>query len=702
MTSAGVVLDNVPSSGSAPVVVHPDGDANRFKKKKQKKKRKLPAKDRTSPTDGSSFSKGISASAENALRRFKLKRQRLSRQQEASGAGAATQTKDECPGVSDAIGAAGPALALLPDPQRAKDPSGKLVARLKASYLRECAEFKKAAGANVEGKVKSYLIQSGFWSRTDRATGRRGRGGSRPQEQESHPKRMTFFDGGVARFPYSEWATVLKLRAQDILSGNVSSYENDCAHSSDGIRLFFELDYESHKGIEQGAVLRHALICQEVVKEFFADRVRKAEREEGGEDALGQKEEDLFAFWLLTTESKPKYKAYSMSPIIKEGAHVVFPNVVIDCHRGKQLCTSVAARIEKLEGYRDVIDCCYKSKLSMLRPIHALKHVECIECRNICDKSLGKDSLNCRFCKSGSQCCPRMYFPLQKFDSQARPVFAYNNDDDKQTTAPADPATRTGSAAEAFFRSHPRELELAVFETCLVVPIESYGKLTAGYRLPQGEPLCVPIDTHSLDERDGNKMCVFKQDRVNMNRMNWDKFEQVEDSAVLAALLTCVREFHPAYRELFLDEVRENKSSYYVNVRSHRDDRGTRFCRIAREEGHVHNSNRIYFCVSKRAKRVYQKCYDDACKKKLRDGTLLQEHPPASGLPSYASIVDYYDQHLDDPGRRRPSGEVASAAAVTVKRDKRGEIFAPVPQKLFKVLFNADRDCQRQKNTFIR
>lgn len=442
----------------------------------------------------------------------------------------------------------------------------RIIGGIRKKYKVACSEF-KAQNSNALSMHK-HLKEIGFPVIRKSFLCYDNRGKKKTKVPEPlHPLRITFFNGGKAHFPYSTWPDIFRTRAQDLLDKR-SLFDNDFAHDSEGIKLFFELDYRSKDDIPRDEdMVAHCLALQEVVKRFYPNNLD-------------------FTMWVLTCDPKPKYTAESTHPLIATGSHIIFPNIVINCDIGRQLCHSGNLELEARFGLTNLVDCCYKTNLTSLRPAMCCKLVDCPDCFNSDDMRLG-----CTLCDGrGKLPSGSIYKVNYKIDTHGEQCY--------------DTKEKLGA--------YVRENLAQVLAETSIIPAMA-GDFTSGYHRPVEEPEYVPAKLLSQNKQDSGKDHVYKKDRTAMSKMS--RLEAFEDEAVIKLIARLVRSIHPRYDRpnMVLGSVKRSKTSYVVNMRGS----GRNFCRIAKPEGHDHSSNGIYFHISKKNARITQKCYDDNCKELL-------------------------------------------------------------------------------------
>jgi hypothetical protein len=412
-------------------------------------------------------------------------------------------------------------------------------------------------------KQKSYLVLPAKADRYDRD----GKKVQVPGMVPQYPRRITFFNGGNAHFPFSEWDSLFGKRAVDIVA-RTYLFDNDVAYANEGLCAFFELDYKNkNQPVPSSEIIEHALHCQDIMREYYHSNPTIDYR-----------------MWVLTCIPKPKKVSGEDKPMIANGAHVVFPYIVVDDEIGNQLNTTASQRLRKKFGRVDVVDNCYKQKTkgTTLRPIYSMKLETCLECEDIADLRY-----RCVVCMmTGKIGSGSVYRPSFLFDTHGNSM-----EDEKKD----------------LINNH---LEVVCRETS-IVPATDNGDFTPGYLKPESEPLFIPLSLRSTHKSDVGKNCVYKADRVAMNKRKAALEEIVVDPCVLSMITSEIKLYHKVYEKLTLGEVTKKNNVYFVNMAGE----GRSFCRIHEEYGKNHQTNRIYFMIDYKTKSIIQMCYDDACRK---------------------------------------------------------------------------------------
>ena len=372
----------------------------------------------------------------------------------------------------------------------------------------------------------------------------------RKREDDEHPLRLTFMNGGACRFPFSEWDKIFACRAQDLQDG-FDCFCNEMVLSSEGVQLFVEFDYRGDSVPTRETILSHVTTSQEVVRDYYSTADT--------------------AMWVLLSNPKPKLVKTQLTPIVAMGCHVVFPNITVTCEQGKQICSSISLRLEGLTGLTGVVDeGCYGTSTASLRPMMCRKLEDCKcdpDVRYDCPKCLGRGRV-----PSGS-----IYKPSYFFDRHGTPLI--------------DPTAMT-----AYTEKNLQN----VIKSTSIVPAEAC-QFTPGYARPLSEPVAIPELVRSKHPSYAGKHHAFKADR----RVNPSRWTEVLDPVILDLVKDQIKAFHPRYRErCLLGTVSRCKHTISVNLKG----AGRSFCRIQVPEG-VHSSNRIFFQISKAKGTITQKCY---------------------------------------------------------------------------------------------
>ena len=383
-----------------------------------------------------------------------------------------------------------------------------------------------------------------------------------------YPIRMTFFNGGTARFPYDFWKTIWIKRSKDI-SNDIVLFDNEFARSEEGVKLFFELDYRSEKDEpDYIRIMEDVKICQDVTREFFESN--------GNIDV---------SLWVLMSTPKIKHSSKSPEPIIAMGCHVIFRNIVINCDQGKQLCHSVNMRIESIRNEKNVVDsACYKNEIACLRPIYGRKIEDCLSCNNDEHVRLGCNECNSR----GRKVSGSFYKPYTILNSKGEAI--YN---------------------EVDFGKYVKTHILDIVVQTSIIP-DTISSFTSEYQIPYGEPVYIPLKMRSTHRDDTGKDYIYKKDRKNISKRRKDAYSYFSDATGYRYATELVKRMHINYNNehMLVSNITRNSTNIFIDLKG----QGRTFCRIKHPNGHLHSSNRIFFIINKRKSEIRQCCYSDECK----------------------------------------------------------------------------------------
>ena len=415
----------------------------------------------------------------------------------------------------------------------------------------------------------------------------------------------TFWNGGTARFPPRHWKTVITNRARDI-QVQCPIYTNTFAHpAKTGVCFFVDLDFTCTNQIypARDDIFRCAFAVQDVVKEYYLDR---------GD----------FRMWVLLSHPKAKPHKDWEQPLVKVGAHIVFPHVVLNSiPRLKQMTHSVQNRLRLKTGFANAVDDCFKTQCVSLRPVYSLKIVPCPECQN--DEEV---RFNCGPCqRRGRMECGSYYEPSALFDSH-------------------------GQSLDVERKRLLREDLVRLLCETSILPFRfsradwPFADVTPHWACPPHVELYVPDHQRSRHPDDANRWFVFRGDRQYMRPTKNGK--DVSHDRVVTTLQKLVRSFHTRYKnvEVYKVEYDTKFKSYRVEVCGP----GSRFCRLAKPQGHQHSGNHIRFFVQKRRGRgkkshpaVSQRCFNADCRKK-RDTFIGRNLTPSEVAVLYPELGDNY------------------------------------------------------------
>lgn len=425
-------------------------------------------------------------------------------------------------------------------------------------------------------KSKNYFI---FSSNSNVVQiNRDGKKLKRTHLEPKHPLRMTFFNGGKAHFPYDIWNDIFRLRSVDICN-KILLFDNEIAHSDEGIKLFFELDYRSKKEVPcNETILKHIYVLIDVVRQYYRKLEHKLD----------------FSTWVLLSSPKPKYVNDELYPIIAMGCHLIFRNIVVNCEQAKQICHSANLQLESQYGIKNVVDiACYKNCTATLRPIYCRKLEVCFYCLNDDDLRLNCEKCFCR----GKTPSGSIYTPSYLIDNDGNSFFSK-------------------SELESYVTN---DMEKIIKETS-IIPSKKY-MFTNGFCIPDGFCHYIPNEFRSKHKEDINKNYIFKQDRNVIGRRK--NISKITDEFCLKRIREIVMDYHGAYKHdtMLLSSVSTNDDKIFVDLKGY----GRSFCRVKHENGTNHKSNRIFFILCMKNYTITQFCYDNDCKKEINSNQTVKK-----------------------------------------------------------------------------
>ena len=387
----------------------------------------------------------------------------------------------------------------------------------------------------------SYARLKGFY--TNKGSEKRRRPVN--EDQPVYSSRIIYADDSRAKFPFSEWSNLHQQRLVDIQKEHRLVHEKHVAWSTEGIRMSFVLHY---KDVSIEDVVEHALITQDVMKEYY----------KGNSNCN-------FTFWLTgRSQCNLMFLAYQ----------IVYPQIVVDSHRGKQLTLSCRDRIRRKCGLIDVVQDCFDDHKAALTPVYSPELIECAVCTT--------DKHNtCNFCSSS-----------RKLSS----------------TSVYTPVAMIGPGGEnldiqELLSNHLIEVLVGTS----LVPKSDLGLYTPGYLLPSYEPEVIPAKEATGD------YYTFKKDHQTITR-KLTSYQVEPNQSVMKQCQVEIRKYHPAYMHAVVSRVDRKIGTVIANLSSG----GRSFCRVCTNEGVVHKSNRVYFLFDAKKLTLTQMCYDSVCSATLK------------------------------------------------------------------------------------
>lgn len=446
---------------------------------------------------------------------------------------------------------------------------------------------------------KNYFI----FSSDDRNVIQINRDGKRLKRTHLEPKyplRLTFFNGGKAHFPYDAWNDIFKLRSFDICN-NILTFDNEIAHSNEGIKLFFELDYRTTNEIPSTEeILQHVYELIDLVQKFYRDNSNSLD----------------FSAWVLLSTPKPKYVKNEIHPIIAMGCHLVFRNIVVNCEQAIQICHSANLQIESKFGLTDVVDlACYKKTMATLRPIYCRKLEVCFHCLNDDDLRLNCEKCFCR----GRTPSGSIYSPSFLINNHKKSVFS-----------------------KIQLEEYIKTDMVTIIKETSIIPCRQ-EQFTAGFCVPDGFPNHIPVQFRSKNKDDVTKSYIFKKDRNMIGRRK--NVNSICDKNITMLLRDLIKDYHPGYNHdtMLLSNVSISASgTVFVDLKGY----GRSFCRIMDKNGAHHKSNRVYFVFCTNKLTISQHCYDTECKKLITSDNNIKNRItsdiPHTRLNSFKRLICDY------------------------------------------------------------
>ena len=388
-----------------------------------------------------------------------------------------------------------------------------------------------------------YLLSKGYY---DLLTKRK-----KPDENTpNYSSRVQYSDASKACFPFSEWPFLHDHRLMDVQNHIRLSYEKHIAWSREGIRMFFVFHYHQHLAIEE--IVEHALVSQDILKEYYQTNINCN-----------------FTFWLLG-------RSQCRLPFV--GYHIVYPYIVVDSARGRQITLSMRERMSRKFGLLDVVQDAFEENLAALIPLYSPEQVSC----GACISEDGKNQEHCDQCYStGKQMSTSFYTPIALIGSQGDNISILDRLENRMATVLAETS---------------------------VVPHSDLGLYTPGFELPATEPELIPPNVQSKHLSDIHDYCMFKQDRLTISK-KLSSYQRETNPEVTKQCQLEIRKYHTEYSQAVVSRVDRTSSSVVANLSSG----GRSFCRICSYEGLVHKSNRVYFLIDSRTMCMTQMCYDKDC-----------------------------------------------------------------------------------------
>ena len=392
--------------------------------------------------------------------------------------------------------------------------------------------------------------------------------------------RSTFLSGGSLYLSHQEYRTSLSTKAADI--------ERDCiltdaeiAHNSEGIRLFFELDYRTSKSPlpSMETALLHIRVIYRTVQDCFPQVA------------------NYLVMHVMTCTRKRKQMRSTGSIQLAWGVHLVFPSIVITTTKMKLVAQLADTRLANLfPQWSSIVDpASYRATSATLRPCFSYKWVRC----PICSVGRTAPSTSTSTTKRRrSDPDVESMFRLQLSDSCS----CFNGNVVEPSVY-----VYAGSLSGA---DEPVQMvlegTLTILQETSIIPAQM-GLIPDGL-------FHRPLDMG--DEHDNIPISdtLFPVERRTVTgyqkRKNSVQLDLGDHVAGCRALLQILRRVHDRYLHLAIHRITLDSKArtFFITVKGC----GSRFCMY---RSAVHNSNRIYFSIDIRRARVRAHCFDVDCKR---------------------------------------------------------------------------------------
>ena len=174
---------------------------------------------------------------------------------------------------------------------------------------------------------------------------------------------MTLYTGGTIVCSHEKYTQDLRPKfIADIIKGHKFAVSEKCP-SRCGIRCFFELDYRSFVRFPtEDEMKSHCLMAFELIHESFPEA-----------NSFGR---------VAKCSEKLKYSNQGGPPKLAVGLHIVFPHVIVDTERLRQLCLTLDLRISIQDPmFSGVVDdSSVHTNCANLRPLYCYRLDQCKGC----------------------------------------------------------------------------------------------------------------------------------------------------------------------------------------------------------------------------------------------------------------------------------------------------------------------------------
>ena len=375
--------------------------------------------------------------------------------------------------------------------------------------------------------------------------------------------RATMLSGGKVTIPFQNIGPLYRRKAVD-LEQAVTFTDVEWAHNSEGIRLFFELDYCHDRLPTPQDVVDHLHCIRTLVEEAYPKH-------------------DDYTMHIATTHPSTK-KGSDDIPKYKWGIHVVFPTIILTTMELRRLALALDTRIARQSAcWNSIVDPnSYKSECATLRPPFSHKAIRCVVC------TASSHGLPSEFCD-----CVRGY--------RVKPgVYTYCGTIPHQNPVP------TSSCCTLQLTFELGSI-LEVLTGMSIIP-PRIGMHTSGF-------VNIPDMGEGTDRilMDGALSTVEKRVLQRTKRRKQCDIPAKYQQACFTILQCIVTRIHERYRNLVIETVKHctARGELFITVKGP----GMRWCT---SKGTTHRNNRIYFILSMKHLTIRTGCFNVKCRARVR------------------------------------------------------------------------------------
>lgn len=395
------------------------------------------------------------------------------------------------------------------------------------------------------------------------------------QENRGELLRSTFLSGGSLHMNHVlHWDSLIQ-KTRDIDAGCILT-DAEVAHNSEGIRLFFELDYRTSDTLlpTWDEALLHLRVLYRTVQECYPTM------------------EDL-PMHVATCTRKRKQKRAPASIQLAWGIHVVFPSIVTTTSKMKLIAQLLDIRISNLfPSWGNIVDpASYRAQNATLRPCFSYKMIDCPIC------SLG---------------------PKPTIDKRRRPDALRDTDSLFRMQLSASCSCFSGRRLDASTYTYAGTLQRAdgtldtLFEDthsvlcAMSITPRIMGSFTPGFARP--------FDMGDEHDRIPQSDILFTSERRVLNgvqrRKNTESVDPSRFPDGYQFLLQTIKRIDLAYQYLAIHKLSldTTQRTFFITVKGS----GSRYCMYRKG---FHSSNRVYFILDLKHSRLHVHCFDPDCKR---------------------------------------------------------------------------------------